>query len=221
MHESGQGNLEKACQLCEVALGLLAEYSRSQGIVPQQPSGEEAAFLSAFAPPEHTIMTAGKLRDLYFRLKRLLALVAPANRGDTQASRQRLADFVMLNPYGTDYDAKLEAILADMQTDDPLLDNVQLARALLIPDSMLRSQKLSEIASAYAGADGGNQALYELALLKVGIWKDPQAGPDARKAALSEARAILEGLIRNLPDSLWAEQAKTFLASLPAQIENS
>ena len=217
MHEAGQGDFEKACELCEVALGLLAEYGRTQGVVSPQTEREQGVFLSAFAPPEHTVMTAGKLRDIYFRLKRLLILAGPDNRGKTQQSRQRLADFIMLNPYSTDYDVRLEGVLSDMAADDPLQDNAQLARALLIPDAMLRGQKLAEIGSAFPGADGGSQALYELAMLKVGIWKDTRVSPETRKAVLSEARGILAGLIRDLPDSLWAEQAGSFLANLPSQ----
>jgi hypothetical protein len=121
----------------------------------------------------------------------------------------------MLNPYRLDYDAKLVTLLAAMDANDPLRDNVLLAQALIVFDSPVRMQKLIEITSNFAGGDGAIQALYEIAVLKVGDWKNSQNTPAIKKTILIEARAILNKLANDYPATLWAEQAKNLMATLP------
>jgi hypothetical protein len=213
MHEAGQVKFEKAQELCDVAISLTAEELKNLEARPLS-SGE--GLFSVFGRPAETAITAIKLQELSFRLKKLRELIRRDNQGATPQSRQRLAEFVMLNPYRLDYDAKLVTLLAAMDANDPLRDNVLLAQAQGVSDPTARMQKLTEITAGFPGGDGAIQALYEMAVLKIGVWKNPQSPPDAKKTALIEARALLNKLTADYPATLWAEQAKNLTATLPA-----
>ncbi|HML73833.1 MAG TPA: hypothetical protein PKB02_04990 [Anaerohalosphaeraceae bacterium] len=213
MHESGRGKFEKAEELCDVAVSLIAsEIQKNES----QPASSPSGLFSAFNQPAKTIMTASKLRDLAFRMKRLRLLIGRENQGTTSQSKQRLAEFVMLNPYRLDYDGKLVSLLAATDASDPLRDNILLAQALIVPDSTLKFQKFTEITETFPSADAAVQALYEMGVIKISLWKNTQNQPDAKKAALSEARALLTRLTTNHPKTLWAEQANKLLNTLPA-----
>jgi len=213
MHEAGRGKFDKAEELCDVAISLIAsEIQKNES----QPASPPSGLFSAFNQPAKTIMTASKLRDLTFRLKRLRLLISRENQGTTPQSKQRLAEFVMLNPYRLDYDGKLVSLLAATDISDPLRDNVLLAQALIVPDSALKFQKLKEITETFPTSDAAVQALYEMGVIKISIWKNTQNQSDAKKAALSEARALLNQLTTQHPGTLWAEQAQKLLNTLPA-----
>ncbi len=212
MREAGQGKFEKAAELCDVALTLLAEKISAA----EQPQEVHSGLLAAFRPPAKTAMTVGKMRNLAFRIQKLQQLISKTNQGQTPQSAHRLAELVMMNPYQQDYEAKLDTLMMELTPDDPLRDNVQLACAVLVQDMALRVSKISEVMVAYAGTDGGIEAFYELASLKIGVWKNQQIDPAARNAALAEARALLEKITQDYGNTLWAGQAKSMLASLPA-----
>ena len=212
MHEAGRGKFEKAEELCDVAISLIAEELKK---MDARPPASNAGFFSAFNRPAETAMTAIKLRALSFRLKKLRELIRRDNQGTTPQCRQRLAEFVMLNPYRLDYDAKLVTLLAAMDANDPLRDNVLLAQAMVAFDPAVRMRKLIEITSGLPGSDGAVQALYEIAVLKIGVWKNSQSTPEAQKTALIEARAMLNKLATDYPATLWAEQARNLTANLP------
>jgi hypothetical protein len=212
MHEAGQGKFEKAQELCDVAISLVSDDISK---MEQRSVSANTGFFSAFNRPAETAMTAIKLRNLAFRLKKLNEVICQENQGITQQCRQRLAEYVMLNPYRLDYDAKLETLLASIDTDDPLRDNVLLSQAQLSIDPMVRMQKMIEITSGFPGSDGSIAALYEIAVLKVGIWKSSQNTTEIKRTALIEARAILNKLATDYPSSLWARQAGNLMATLP------
>jgi hypothetical protein len=213
MQEAGRGKFDKAEELCDVAVSLTSEAIKkleNSDITPN------TGIFSAFTQPPKTAMTATRLRDVAFRLRKLRALISRENQGTTPQSKQRLAEFVMLNPYRLDYDAKLTTLLAGMEASDPLRNYIRLALALIQPDPAVRLQKLAELTtSAPPACDAAIHTQYEIALIKIGIWKNLQTSPDAKKAALNESRAILTQLTTQHGETLWADQAKTLLASLP------
>lgn len=212
MHEAGRGKFEKAEELCDVAISLIgAEIQRNEG----QTTNASSGLFSAFNRPAKTIMTASKLRDLTFRLKRLRLLINRENYSDTPQSKQRLAEFVMLNPYRLDYDGKLVTLLAATDAADPLRDNILLAQALIQPDPALKIQKLTEITETFPTADAAIQAFYEMAVIKISVWKNAQIQSDTKKNALSEARTLLTKLTTDYPNTLWAEQSQNLLNTLP------
>jgi len=169
--------------------------------------------LTAFTPPAKTVMTRYKLQDLRSRLLILKETISPANQGSSEAEKQRLARFVLLNPYGFHYPFQLEELLASMPADDPLRDNVLTARARLIQDLQVRSAALREIWEKYPEQDGGIQALYELGAIRLQQWKESKQG-EAKGELLAEARSLLNRVIQNYPQSPFAELAGRLLAPL-------
>lgn len=211
--EAGRGKFDKAEELCDVAASLTSDEINK---LENQSIASNTGILSAFTLPPKTAMTATKLRDVVFRLRKLRALVSHENQGTTPQSKQRLAEFVTLNPYRLDYDAKLTTLLAGMEENDLLRNYILLALALIQQDPAVRLQKLTELTTvAPPSCDAAIQAQYEIALIKIGIWKNPQTAQDAKKAALNESHIILTQLTTLHSGTLWADQAKTFLASLP------
>jgi hypothetical protein len=209
VHTAGQGRFKEATELCNVDLALVSKTTASLSEPPVSPGG----LLTAFAPPAKTVMTRYKLQDLRSRLLILKETISPANQGSSEAEKQRLARFVLLNPYGFHYPFQLEELLASMPADDPLRDNVLTARARLIQDLQVRSAALREIWEKYPEQDGGIQALYELGAIRLQQWKESKQG-EAKGELLAEARSLLNRVIQNYPQSPFAELAGRLLAPL-------
>lgn len=114
-----------------------------------------------------------------------------------------------------DYPQRLDRLVGATKTDDPLRDNVLLAKIMLIGDAQLKAAQLKELGEKFGNTDGGTQALYELGLLKVALWKDPQTETAQKETYLADARAILTNFIALYPKSLYSIHAQTMLDSLP------
>ena len=201
----------EATELCEVDLTLLDQ------ILPnfEHLSSPAAGLMTAFRQPAGTAMTLYKIQGLRTRLLNLKLLISPENQGTSEQEKQRLARFAMLNPYSRNYAQELEALMAAMIETGPLLDNVMLARAALIPDLQLRAKTLQEISQTFGGKDGSIQALYELGMLKVQQWKEMKQEGQEKQALLTEARTILTRTLEAHPQSASSEPARRMLASLP------
>lgn len=209
VHIAGQGRFKEAQDLCSVALALLEKIMPSFS-EPPIPAG---SLTSAFGRPIQTAMTPYKLQDLRSRLLILNETISPANQGSSEAERQRLARFVLLNPYGIQYPRQIEELLSAVSDSDPLRDNLLTARARLIGDYPTRAAALREIWERYPDRDGGIQALYELGTLRLQQWKETKT--EANKAELlTEARSLLNRLIEEYPQSPYAETARRLLAPL-------
>ncbi len=211
VHVAGQGAFNEARQLCANAKGRLAEeLERLDKITP---GGE--GFLTAFAAPAVTVMTPSRLLELKMKLDELEVLISEQNHENDDASKDRLARFVLLNPYSRGYAAELDTLLGEMEADDPLMDNILLARLMLISDSQLKASELKALCERFTKRDGGVGALYELGLLKIKQWKDSETGTAEKKEHLSEARGTLASFIDLYPQSIFSEQARILLNSLP------
>ncbi len=209
VHMAGQGRFKEAQDLCGVALTLLEKEMPSFS----EPAIAAGSLTTAFGRPIQTAMTRYKLQDLRTRLLMLMELISPANQGGSEAERQRLARFVLLNPYGIQYARQIEDLLAGASAEDPLRDNLLAARARLIGDWQMRAAALREVWEKYPDRDGGIQALYELGALRLQQWKEMKA--EAAKAELlAEARSLLNRLIQDYPQSPYAESARRLLAPL-------
>lgn len=209
-HWAGQGHFELAENLAREAAGLLKD--RLEPVVPK----DTADPMRLFHPPAQSIMTETRLRDLQGRLDRLCGLIGEENRRDDPESEARLARLVMLDPYALDYEADLEALLAAMPVDDPLRDNVLVAQAKAMEDVQVCAERLLAIHRQYRGADGGKEALYDLARLKIRLYQG-QTDTPSRKVLLREARATLTEVITLYPESSLAHQAAQNLATLPTE----
>ncbi len=212
MHWVGQGYFDQAGILIEDAQTLLDD--RLKTLADEQPT--EDSLFSPFRPPADSIMTVSKLTELKRKLSQLRSLIDTDNRTDRPDSDKRLAKFVTLNPHTPEYADWLKELLAEMGKSDPLRDNVLLAQVKLIPDEQLRAEQLAELHAKYETTDGGMQALYELALLKIHFWRQQdESNIELKKQFLADARAMLSSFLRMYPSSFCTDQVRKNLASLP------
>ncbi len=180
-----------------------------------EPSSSDS-LLSAFRPPAGTVMTTVRLRELQQRIHVLQMLLSEANAQGSEGAPERLARFVMLNPYSMEYGAQLETLLGLTGDEDGLRDNILLAQAKLIPDDQHRAERLSQLNREYQNTDGGMQALYELTRLKIRLYQ-AEEGDDREKKRrlLVEARDMLSSFMNLYPDSFYVEQVARNLEGLP------
>jgi hypothetical protein len=208
---AGQGNFELANKLLAEAQDMTAERLKLLG----KEKSPADTFFSLFKPPAESVMTEFKLTELQTKLHQLRSLIGTENRIDEPKAEKRLASFVMLNPrVSSDYARGLNELLEQMGANDPLRDNVLLEQIKLVADEQLRSEKLTQLHEKYRDSDGGMQALYELARLKIGLYQS-ESDPEHKKKYLSEARTLLTRFISLYPNSFNAEQVKKNLDSLP------
>jgi hypothetical protein len=213
MHWASQAMFEQSEALIIDAQTLLNE--RLKSLSKDQPADESVSGL--FRPPPDSVMTTSKLTELQMKLCQLRSLINTDNRTAKTDSARRLARFVMLNPHSPGYSDQLEGMFGEMGKNDPLRDNVLLAEVKLLPDEMLRAERLAELHKQFANSDSGMQALYELALLKIHFWRQQdESKADIKKQYLSDARATLNNFLALYPNSFWAEQVKKNLESMPA-----
>jgi hypothetical protein len=210
-HWAGQGKFEQADKLLVQAETMLTA-ERSKLLEKEQPS--EGAIFGLFHLPADSVMTLPKLDELKRRIDQLRLLIGPENRTDEEGAGGCLSEFVMLNSYASDYSQRLDRLLEQMEDKDRLRDNILLAQAKILPDEQLRTEKLSRLHTEFGKTDGGMLALYELGLLKIGLYQS-ESGSDQKKKFLADARATLESFIKLYPASFCAEQVKKNLDGLP------
>lgn len=213
-HDATEGRFERAMEQSQVARSMI----REQLDKAQQRADrlDTESIFAAFEPPWPTVMSRRKLRDLDLRLREFQRLISRDNQGPDEDSRRRLAVFVGLNPYALDYESRLNALLAEMDQDDPLRDNVLLAKALVIVDPRNRAAALSELINLYEGSEVGIRAHYEKALALLSIWKESSLDGDARRLLLADIREILTAFLELYPDSIYADPAQSLMQTLPS-----
>jgi len=207
---AGRAEFELADKLLADVQKKIAE--RLEQLEKEQPRVD--TFFSPFIPPAESAMTMFKLADLQIRVNQLHNLIGPENQTDKPDTEEHLARFVMLDPKATDYAQGLDKLLEQTGGNEPLRDNIVLARTKLVADKQLRAEKLAQLHTEFQGTDGGMQALYELARLKIGLYQS-ESNPEYKKKYLSEARALLTIFTEKYPDSFPAEQVKKNLEDLP------
>jgi hypothetical protein len=177
---------------------------------------EKDTFFSLFHPPADSVMTPLKLDQLLMDLNILQNLISAENISDTRASTERLATFIMLDAHSLTYASSLDKLLEQTKENDPLRDNILLAKIQLITDENLRVEKLSQLHKQFPNTDGGIQALYELALLKINLWhKQNEANIKQKQVILADARAELTSFINSYPNSVFTNHAEKILSGLP------
>jgi len=213
-HNAGQKTLGQAEELLAEAQIMLAAVHTKLSEAESAPSG---GLFGLFHKPADTAITMSKLEDLRTRLDRLQLLISSENRTDDPGSIERLAKFVMLNPYATDYAQHLDGLLEQTDANDKLRDNILLAQAKLVDDEHRRAEKLAELHAEHSKTDGGMLALYELGLLQISMGHrlDPD-NTEFRQKFFGQARTNLEKFIELYPNSLYIEQVKKNLDGLPA-----
>jgi len=210
-HWAGQGKFELAEELLSQAETMLTA-ERSKLLEKEQTSNE--SLFGLFRLPADSVMTVPKLNELQRRLDQLQTLIGHENRTDEAGAIERLAEFAMLNPNASDYSERLDGLLKQIEEKDRLRDNILLAQANFVADELLRAEKLSELHKEFGKTDGGMLALYELGLLKIGLYQG-QSNSKQKKKYLADARATLESFLNLYPASFCAEQVKKNLDVLP------
>jgi len=209
-HWAGQGKFEQADKLLGEGQDKLRE--RLKLFEKEQTQGD--TFFSPFRPPADSAMTKSKLEELQRRLNQLRNLIGKENRTDKPTSAKRLARFVMLNPHASDYSWHLDELLAQIGENDPLRDNILLAQTKLVADEQRRAEELSQLHKKFQNTDGGMQALYELARLKIGLYQN-ESNSEQKNKYLRETRETLMNFIKLYRNSVYTEQVKKILDDLP------
>jgi len=211
-HWAGQLRFARAAELLDNAQEMVTERLR----LFSEEGGDEDTFFSPFRSPADSVMTKSKIEDLQRRIKKLRMLISAENHVGGKEAEKMLAEFVMLNPHSEEYSASLARLLESTGKGGGLRDNILLAQAKLIEDEQLRAEKLNQLHNGFNGRDGGIESLYELSLLKRRLWSQvDKTEPEQKKNRLLEARKDLTGFIELYPESIFAEQAKKNLESLP------
>lgn len=210
MRRAGRGQFARAEAQALQTKVLLKQH------LAEMPTGasEEASIATLFQTPPKTVMTRLKLVELRSRVDRLLSLIDAENRGEDQASLERLARFVRLNPHTMDYDDRLAHLRAQMGPQDCLQDNVRFAEIKLIADDETRLKELAAHHDQFHNTDGGIEAMFELGLLETGLYR-AQTDPEQKKNRLRKAILTLDSFLKFYPDSIYAEQVKKNLSDLP------
>ncbi|MHC4123049.1 MAG: tetratricopeptide repeat protein [Planctomycetota bacterium] len=211
IHWARQHRFKEANDLLVEAEIMAMKYLRE---LESKPSETETIF-SLFHPPADSVVTVFKLNELQRRIERLRRLINESQT-DSAEGAEKLAKFIMLNPYSSGYEWYLDELLEGIKKNNPLCSSMLLAKADLIPDEQLRIEKLSLIHKQFPDTYGGMQALYELGRLNISLWRHTdESNPEQKKKYLNQARAVLEKYITLYQDSSRAEQAKGFLKDLP------
>jgi hypothetical protein len=209
MNQASNGRFKEAMDLCRIANMRLENRLRKNHSEPKADT-----IWTAFSKPAETVMTRVKLNELRIKLRKLELLIGEHNIGKDAGSRDRLARFVMLDDHKIDYPEQVERLLNEIGKDDPLMDNILLAKAMLPQDVESKAGKLIELTSDYGKTDAGIQARYELGVLNVQLWKDAK-DVKLKDQHLKNARQILTDFVAEYPDSIFSNQAQAVLQGLP------
>jgi hypothetical protein len=209
VHLAGMEQFSSARQLIDQALAMIK--NESAGITGASTDETE----KIFRKPQATVITEFELKKIERKLEYLRNLISSENLGSDDKSRYLLARFILLNPHDPSFRPQLDNLLAQAGEKSPIADNILLSQIMLTPDSVLREQRLGQLAKNYAGTDGGIQAKFEQACLKLAIWKEHGLSDAEKEKYLTEARNDLKDFLKNHPDSVFAEQAREKLSTMP------
>jgi len=213
MHWAGQGRFELADRLLAEAQEMMGEHLAH--FEQEQPQSE--TFFRPFQSAAESAMTSFKLVELQKKINQLRTLIGKDNRSKSADSERRLARFAMLNSHGARFEQQLDELLAQTKADDVLRDNILLAKVKLIADEQRRVEKLDELHKQFPDADGGMEALYEVALLKISFWRQvDDSNVELKKKHLADARGTLTRFVELYPNSFCADRVKKNLEDLPS-----
>ncbi|MHC4125953.1 MAG: tetratricopeptide repeat protein, partial [Planctomycetota bacterium] len=211
-HWAGQGRFSKAGELVDEAQAMVTVRLK---LLRQETTVDENLF-GLFRSPAASAITEFELEEIQRKLDQLQILISGENHTEAASTGKRLAKFVMLNPHSGAFAFELNELLGQMEQIDPLRDNVLLAQIKLVADEQLRAEKLGELYAKFPNTDGGIEAMYELGLLEIYLWRQQgDLNPEQKKKYLSKTRATLARFIELYPESIFAEQVKKNLEGLP------
>lgn len=200
--------LDEASQLCKTRLEDRKKSS-------EKPGFWFSRLGTVFTPVEKTI-TDQRLTSLQKRIAEWMLRLGSDNRTGLPQHEERLAAFAALNPYQLSYEEQLKALQFSATQPDPLLDNIELALALLLPDPQQKIQRLTDLITLYPQSDGAIEARLELALALLDQ-KNRSEYPGDRQVLLTSSREYLQQIVALRPDTFWADFARTLLQNNPVE----
>jgi len=209
VHLAGMEQFPSARQLIDQGLVMI----KNESAAAAGASADETERI--FRKPQTTVITEFDLKKIKRKLQYLRNLISSENLGSDEKTAHLLAQFILLNPHDQLFRLQLDNLLAQATDKSPIADNILLSQIMLTPDLVLRQQRLGQLAKNYAETDGGIQAKFEQACLKLAIWKEHGLSEAEKERYLTEARNDLEDFLKNHPDSIFAEQAREKLSAMP------
>ena len=209
VHLAGMEQFTPARQLIDQALVMI----KNESTKTANTSSDETERI--FRKPSITVITEFELKKIKRKLEYLRNLISSENLGSDGKTHYLLAQFILLNPHDPLFRLQLDNLLQQAGEKSPIADNILLSQIMLVPDPVLRVQRLGQLAKDHAGTDGGIQAKFEQACLKLSIWKEHGLSDTEKEKYLTEARAGLENFRKDHPDSIFAEQACEKLSDMP------
>jgi hypothetical protein len=209
VHLAGMEQFSSARQLIDQGLVMI----KNESAAAAGASADETERI--FRKPQTTVITEFDLKKNKRKLQYLRNLISSENLGSDEKTAHLLAQFILLNPHDQFFRLQLDNLLAQTTDKSPIADNILLSQIMLTPDLVLRQQRLGQLAKNYAETDGGIQAKFEQACLKLAIWKEHGLSEAEKERYLTEARNDLEDFLKNHPDSIFAEQAREKLSAMP------
>jgi hypothetical protein len=198
-----------ACQLIDQGLVMI----KNESIRTTAALADESEKI--FRKPQTTIITELELKKIKRKLQYLRNLISSENLGSDEKTGRLLAQFILLNHHDSSFKLYLDNLLQQAGEKSPIADNILLSQIMLTPDPVLREQRLGQLAKNYPGTDGGIQAKFEQACLKISIWNEHGLSDTEKERYLTEARTDLKNFLKDYPSSVFAEQASEKLATLP------
>ena len=199
--------LEEARKLCAAVLQERTKPMRRHSYAS---SWREDIFRKPPSPLSNEELTA-----LQVRIIKLMTLIGKENRTGHVRHEERLAEFVGLDVHQLNYSDRLQELMMNSPQPDPLLDNIELAQALLIRDGDERIIRLSDLASRYESCDGGIEAMLELAQALLNKYHRSEYQAD-REVLRTRSQELLQKICDLRPDSPLVEYARQMLQNLPA-----
>ena len=168
-----------------------------------------------FSEPRPTLSNA-ELAALQTRIGRLEMLLGDENRSGHLQHDRRLAEFIALDRRRLEYEDQLKRLQQEAVAPDPLLDNIELAQALLVSDSDELRIRLLGLVERYPQTDGGLEGMMILAQM---FLEDRQRSDHLadRQELLAEAQRYLRHIISSRPDCYLAPRARDLLEQNPLE----
>jgi len=209
IHLAGIGEFLHTQEMIYQSMAMISKQMETTANIAKDITGD------IFHKPAKTVITEYDLKKLKRKFLYLQTLISDENIGGSDKNKKLLSQFVVLNPHDVLYKSQLDYLLEQTDENSPLRDNIMLAQAMLISDAIQRADQLGKVAKQFPGTDGGIQAKFEQAVLKLTIWKEHQLSEKEKEKYLAEAQTGLQKFLKDHPSSYLAEQAQEKLNVLP------
>lgn len=200
--------LDQAHRQCETRLEIRRQ-QKNEKVFWEKHLGE------IFKRPEETL-TESDFVGLLHRIGALRRVLNKENRTGHVSHDKRLTQFIALDPHQYLYEENLKELKETSTPPDPLMDNIELAQAMLLTNRIERRSRLADLAERYPDQDGGIEAMLELAKLLLDDRQRSEHRAD-RQGLLTEAQKHLQHIVASRPGSIIAEQAQSLIKINPIE----